>query len=301
MAISFEEVLQSEDLPDDLKPVLVYREMLEYEKYKLVFLAACEVHTGLIGEPGEKLRVGYVYSIPTATTITEDELHSTGKSPGTITIKDVDVDIGDIIYAATQIADQAMEDLPQFDLIQVAVRELTYEVKRYIDAAIRDLLIAGAGNTQTATTAGTLALRDVFDAEALMSEDHYFVEDNGGLIFIHPREDADLRRDATFDYSKDRYTIPTIRELGQAHYGRIGGFAVVKTDNMIKGLALLVQPKTRYGPAMVHAIKKRLTVITNPSTVGETAVLKERSTVVAETRTGQAVVRANAIALISNC
>ena len=164
--------------------------------------------------------------------------------------------------------------------------------------------MAGAGNTQTAGSAGTLAYDDVIDCLALMKVDSFFPEAGAvPFMFIHPNQEADLLKDTRY-VNSHRYSIGDIAQMPVADdFSRAeaeGTYAKTRvrvTDNMTDALALVVfpSPHPRYGPITIHALKRPLTIRTQrQETYG-------RQLWVASMRYGQSVIQANAVGLITNC
>ena len=168
----------------------------------------------------------------------------------------------------------------------------------YIDGAIRDVMLAGAGNTVNADVAGTLTYADVVDCKRLLEADSWFADDGMPTLVIHPDQQYDLLTSTTFTetirYSQG--SVPFSGNLGGPLVPVFGGVKVLVSDNMTPALALLVTPQQhRFGPNTIFAWKRRYTVEQDKET------LYGRDLYIASVRYGCAVVQANAIGLISNC
>lgn len=294
MPYTIDETLKSSDLNADLKPHMLWREVLLGERKKTVFAQAVEETADLIGAVGTKISVPKISSGFSASTITADNLDSSGYSASDLAFTDIDITIGDIVYVATKIADVLKEDQPKYNWVRIALQKAGQAIAEYRDAYIRDLLLAGAGTTITASSAGTLKYDDVADAVAKLEENSWFAEPmNPFLLFIHPAQKADLVKDTDF-VDTERYSTAEVPL--NAEIGRFASCRVLVTDNMTPALALVVAPPNHeYGPTTILAWKRRLTMKTDEE------VSYGRTLYVLSERYGGAVVQANGIVLISNC
>jgi len=266
MVYTIDETLKSSDLASDLKPHMLWREVLLGEKKKTVFMQVVEETADLVGAVGTKISIPYV---------------ATGFSASTI-------------YVATKIADVLKEDQPKYNWVRIALQKMGQALAEYRDAYIRDLLIAGAGNTINADSAGVLDYDDVSEAVSTLEGASWFAEANNPFILIiHPDQKQDIVKDTDFN-DTSRYSTAEIPFNAEA--GRFASCRVLVTDNMTKALALVVAPPNHeYGPHTIFAWKRRTTLKTDEE------VTYGRTLYVVSERYGGKVVQANGIVLISNC
>jgi len=293
--IVLEETLKAGDIPADLKPHLVWGEVLEGTRKRLVFMQAVREDSSLVGKTGTKISVPIASQL-SASTITESTLDSSGFTFTDKTITDVDVTIGNMVYCAVKLSDILQEDVPDIDWVRLMLRNMGAAIAEYIDGAIRDALIAGAGTTITAATAGTLAYGDIVKAVSTLKKNGWFPEEgNPPLLFIHPDQEADLLKDTLF-VETARYTAGSVERLQGEVAGRYAGCRVLVTDNMTAALALVVMPPNhRFGPSTIFAWKRKLRVKSDREEA------YERTIYIATARYGIKVVQSSAIVLISNC
>ena len=217
MTISVSETLLAGDLPSDVIPHLLYREVQEGTRKRITFLEGAEITFELRGAVGTKISVPYVSAGFTATTISESTLDSSGYVPSQITILDTDVSIGNQVYVAFRLGDILLEDQPKYNWFQISFRKAGQAIEEYRDSAVRDVLIAGAGNTMSAATFGTLDDADVTRLAAMHKVDSWFPEDyapaSAPLLYLHPNQEADLILDATFVETM-RYAVGDITKPG---------------------------------------------------------------------------------------
>lgn len=286
------------NIPQDLLPHMIYREVILGTRKRTPFIEAFEVTTELVGAMGIKISVGYVSTGFTASTRSESTLDTSGYSDTELTVSDVDITIGDQVYVASRISDVLREDQPRYNWVRIMLQEMGKAIAEYVDAALRDVLIAGAGNTQTAATAGTLALDDVMGVLALMKNDSYFPEDGTPFLFSHPDQELDLLKDTRYHDTK-RYQmsdLPMLAANREAPEPLYASCRVRVTDNMTPDLALVVMPPTHKNrPIAIHALKRRLTV------KSDREEYYGRELWVTSTRYGSAIIRANGVGLITNC
>lgn len=293
MVYTIDETLKASDLPDDVKPHILWREVLLGEHKKTVFMQVVEETSELIGAVGTKISVPYVSTGFTAKSITPDNLDSSGYSAADMVISDKDITVSNIYYVATKIADVLKEDQPKYNWVRIALRKAGEALAEKRDAYIRDLLLAGAGNTINADSAGTLDYDDVSEAVSTLEANSWFAGREPFILIIHPDQKQDIVKDTDF-YDTSRYSTAEIPFNAEA--GRFASCRVLVTDNMTQALALVVAPPTHeYGPHTIFAWKRRTTLKTDEE------VTYGRTLYVVSERYGGAVVQANGIVLISNC
>ena len=302
MPYDVNETLLAGDLPSDLLPHMLWNELLTGVEKRRVFLQAVQTTDMLRGAVGTKISVPYLSTRFTADTITEAALDSGGYSPSTPAASDVDITIGDQVYVAFRISDILKEDQPKYDWIRILLRDAGRAIALYEDSAIRDVFLAGAGNSVNAAAAGTLAYADVLSLLAEMKTDSWYPEEITPYLFVHPMQEKDLMGDTQFLLSH-RYAIADLPQLAAADdmsRGEVEGtyarLNVRVTENMTENLALVVFPThPRWGPVCIHAYKRPLTIRTDREE------LYGRQLWIASTRYGTSVIQANGVGLISNC
>ena len=266
-------------------------------------MEAVETTTMLLGAVGVKISIPILSTRFTAATITEAALDSAGYTFSTPTITDVDVSIGNQVYVAFKINDIVKEDQPKYNWIRLLLNDAGRAIAEYEDGAVRDVFIAGAGNTHTAATANALVYDDIIDTLTLEKIDSWFPDRVMPFLFLHPNQEGDVLKDTRYVNSA-RYAIGNLPNLAGADYlvaGQVqaiyAGTRVRVTDNMTNGLALVVFPSPHpdYGAVTVHAVKRPLTIRTErEETYG-------RQLWVASVRYGTSVIQANGVGLITNC
>jgi len=301
MSFDVNETLLAGDLPADVLPHLLWNELLTGVEQRRVFLEAVETTDMLRGAVGTKISVPAMTTRFSATTISESSLDSSGYTPTSPTITDTDINIGNQVYVAFRISDILKEDMPKYDWIRVSLRDAGRAIAEYEDAAIRDVLIAGVGQTKSAGTGGSLKYDDVVDLLAMFKTDSWYPEGNyKPILFVHPDQEADLLKDTRYVVSH-RYAIGNLPDLPGADENRgdngiYGDCRVRVTEGMTQALALVVFPShPTYGPVAIHAYKRPLTVKTDREE------LYGRQLWVASMRYGTSVIQANGVGLISNC
>jgi len=301
MVFDIEETLLAGDLPDDVLPHMIWREVIAGTQKRRVFLEGVEVTTMLRGQVGTKISVPALSTRFSATTISESNLDSAGYTVSDPTITDTDISIGNQVYVAFRLSDILKEDQPKYNWLRISLRDTGRAIEEYRDAAIRDVFLAGAGNTHAAATYGTLAYDDVIDVLALMKIDSWFPEDARPFLFVHPNQEADVLKDTRYVMSH-RYAIGDLPDLAPAddvggRQGTYAGTRVRVTDNMINAVALVVFPPNhpQYGPNTIHAMKRPMTVRTQREEI------YGRQLWIASMRYGTAVIQSNAVGLITAC
>jgi len=295
MPYILEETLKYGDLPPDLKPWLVYQEVLEALRPPRVFAQSFTIDRSLIGQIGTKIRVPEASSL-SASSATEATIDNTGFTKSDKTITDSDLDIGNVIYCAGYLSRILREDAPNIDWVRLQVRNQAEAVLEKQDSDLRDALIAGAGNTAAAATAGTLDFDDIVDGIATMESAHVYPSPDFYLI-VHPNNAKDIVKDTRF-YDTKRYALGNIPFPAGEVGGLTAGCRVFKTSNMVEDLALIVAPPTHpKAPFAIKGIKRPLTLKT------EAQEQYEKDMFVTTMRYGTCIPtsRADGIYLISNC
>ena len=295
MTFTLEETLKYADLPADLKPWLVYQEVIEGLRPPLIFASCYTIDRSLIRQIGTKIRVP-VASQLTASTISESTVTSTGFVKSDKTVTDVDIDVGNIVYSAVYLSYILSEDAPNINWVRLHVRNMAKAVLEKQDGDLRDVLIAGAGNVVGAAVAGTLDFDDVVDGVATMESAHCYPEPNAQFyLVVHPNNAKDIVKDTRF-YDTKRYALGNIPFPAGEVGGLTAGCRVFKTSNMIEDLALIVAPPNHsQAPFAIKAIKRPLTLKT------EAKEQYEKTMMVTTMRYGEAVIQSDGVYLISNC
>lgn len=298
MSWNVEETLKAGDLPADVIPHMVWQDIVMGTRKRITFLEGYEQTDRLIGAMGTKISVPILSTRFSAGTISESSLDTSGYTVSDPTVTDVDITIGNQVYVAARLSDILKEDQPAYNWVRTILQDMGRAIAEYKDAALRDTLLAGAGNTQAAGTAGSLEFDDVINVLALCKNDSFFPEDGTPLLFLAPNQEADLIKDTRY-YDSKRYQmgdLPMLAANREAPEPVYASCHVRVSDNMTDALALVVfPPNHKFAPIAIHATKRRLTV------KSDNEVLYGRELWVASIRYGQAVIQANGVGLITNC
>lgn len=297
--VTIEETLKSGDLPADLKPHIVSREVVEGARPILVCLGVVSINEDLIGKPGNKISVPVASQLTGASNITsvaESAIDTSGFSTTDKTITDVDVTADLIVYVAVRISDILREDQPDIDWVRLLFRNMGAAMAEYRDSEIYDVLMAGvsSGNIVNAATGGTLASTDIANAIRVAKGNNWYPE-TGKEYFciIHPDQEFNLVVESTFRSADD---YPPERPLVTGEVGYINKCRVLVTTQATQALALIVAPpNNRWGTVAIHAIKRRTRVRT------EREEYYERQMWVTSARFATDVVQANGLYIISRC
>lgn len=300
MVFDVQETLKASDLPADVLPHLLWNELLAGVQKRRVFLGLVQTTDVLRGAVGTKITVPALTTRFSASTISESSLDTSGYTVTDPTITDIDISIGNQVYVAFRISDILKEDQPMYDWIRLLLNDAGRAIAEYEDAAIRDVLLAGAGNTKSAASAGTLAYNDVIDLLGLEKVDSWHPDEVPPALVIHPDQEADLLKDTRYVQSH-RYAVGSIPDLAIADEmgvvrGTYAGCNVMVSEMMTATLGLVVFPThPRWGPVAIHAYKRPLTIKTDREE------LYGRQLWATTIRYGTSVVQANGVGLLSNC
>lgn len=311
--ILFEEAMSSTTLgtPDvstaaglHLIPYMVYHEVLTGAHRRSVFLNACLQSNDLIGRDGSII---YVPTLDrdefTAQTASEEDIDNSGFTKTKLAPSEVKIEIGDVVYNATKISDILREDSPSLDWVRVSLKKMGESVIYKIETDIEAALVAGAGNSLAAATAGVLSYDDIVDGKTLMKEDSYFDSfDNPFLLFINPEQEGDLLKNAgTYAGTNYGFAVDKTRqEIGSVEmdYNVYAGCKVYVTEVMRDSYSLIVAPPTHpFGASAIFAWKRH---IKSENWRGEQAQYG-REVFLLSTRYGIGVTMGNGVCLISNC
>lgn len=291
----------ADDLPADVLPHMIWNELLIGTVKKQVFLDLVQVSDILQGAVGTKVSVPIMSTRFSSSTISEATLDSSGYTFTEPTITDVDVEIGNQVYVAFKITDILKEDNPKYDWVRACLRDSGRAITEYRDAAIRDVLLAGAGNSISAATYGTLAYTDITSILAEFKIDSFYPEEVAPFLVIHPNQEKDLLN-ATTHTESTRYGVMSAEDIANSRLGVLpekayAGCRVRVSDNMTDALALVVfpSPHPSYGPITIHATKRPLTI------KSEREETYGRQLWVTSIRYGTSVIQANGVGLISAC
>lgn len=301
MSFNVNETLTAGDIPADVIPHLVWAELLAGVSKALVFKEVVTITDVLRGAAGTKISVPALSTRFTATTVSEATLDSSGYTPADPSVTDTDISIGDQVYVAFRLSDILKEDQPNFGWLQITLRDAGRAIAEYEDSAIRDVLIAGVGNSGSAGTAGTLKFDDVVDLLAKHKNDSWKATPGyAPWLIIAPDQEADLVKDTRY-HSSRRYAVANVGGLAGADMKNdveelYADCRVRVSENMTAALALIVFPQhPTYGPVAMHAYKRPLTV------KSQREELYGRELWAASMRYGTSVIQANGVGLISNC
>lgn len=293
MPFTVEETLKASDLPADVIPHMIWNEVLLGVRKRQVYEEAFQVTEMLVGAYGTKISVPILSTRFTAGTISEDNLDTSGYTVSDPAVTDVDVSIGNQVYVAARLSDVLREDQPKYNWVAIILQDMGRAVTVYRDAALRDVLEAGAGNVQAAATFGALDHDDILDCLGLMKADSWFPDDGTPFLFIHPDQETDLLKDTRF-YDTKRYSMGQLPMQDQEPL--YAGTRVRVTDNATTAIALVASPPThRFGPAAITAWKRRLTV------KSDREERFGRELWITSMRYGSSVVQANGVGLITGC
>ncbi len=278
-------------------PFVIWREIILGKRWRNVFRRAVLETDILIGQAGNILEVPILDRDEfTARSASEAEIDTYGYCKDRLSPNKVEIAIGDVVYNATRISDILREDSPSLNWVRASLQKMGDSIEHFIDTAVRNVLIAGvaAGNILNAAVAGVLDFDDVIDCKALMHATSMWMSEGGPfMLFVHPAQEADLLKDATF--------VPIERyEAGAIPFdpvrGLYAGCRVYRTENMVAALALIVSPPDhQFGPAAMLAWKRHLKAESwRDEQYG-------RDVWLLSCRYGVEVVQDNAIGLITNC
>lgn len=278
-------------------PFVVWREIILGKRWRNVFRRAVLETDILVGAAGNIVEVPILNRDEfTARSASESDIDTYGYCKDRLSPDKVEVAIGDVIYNATRISDILREDSPNLNWVRASLQKMGDSIEHRLDSDIRNVLLAGvnAGNIQAAAVAGVLDYDDIVDCKALMHTQSMWMSEGGPfMIFVHPQQEADLLKDATF-HTIERY------EAGAIPFdpvrGLYAGCRVYSTENMVAALALIVAPPTHeFGPAAMLAWKRHLKAESwRDEQYG-------RDVWLLSTRYGVEVIQDNAIGLITNC
>jgi len=301
MPYTIEETLMSTNLDANFKPNLVWREFLLGISKRKVFLGLVLETDVLVGKTGTRVSVpGWSGTNAgfTASSNTEAQIDTSGFSLQNPATTETSIDIGNIIYVAWRLSTVLGEDQADINWVRNSLHSAANAIMDKIDSDIRDVLLAGAGNTVNADTGGTLVYNDVVDIQRLMQIDSWFADDGIPTLVIYPDQQYDLLGSTTYTETIrwSQGSVPFSGNLGGPLVPLFGGVKVLVSEAMTPALALLVTPQThRFGPNTIFSWKRRYTV------EHDREVLNGRDLYVASVRYGNEVVQANAVGLISNC
>ena len=285
------------DTYDTIIPFVVWREIILGKRWRNVFRRAVLETDILVGQAGNILEVPVLDRDEfTARTASETSIDTYGYCKDRLSPDKVEITIGDVVYNATRISDILREDSPSLQWVRASLQKMGDSIEHHIDTAIRNVLIAGvnAANIQGAAVAGVLDFDDIIDVKALMHMQSMWASEGGPfMLFVHPQQEADLLKDATFQHI-ERYEVGSIPF--DPVKGLYAGCRVYSSENMVPALALVVSPPThQFGPAAMLAWKRHLKAESwRDEQYG-------RDVWLLSCRYGVAVIQDNAIGLITNC
>lgn len=267
MPITFEETnqtLMTSDVQDtcDLIPTVIWNEINLGATWRFVFRQAVEETDILVGAAGDTICVPYTSRTGgfTARTASESTINTSGLTKDKLTVYEVEITIGDVVYLATRISDILREDQPDLNWVMASLNKMGQALAYKLDCDIRDALVAGAGTFVAAITLGTLSYDDVVDAVAQLKVNGYWAEDGAYLLFANAAQEADLVKDTRFTDTA-RYSMASVPLIGET--GRYASCRCLVTDIPMAwgdvAYALVVAPPSnKYGPAAMLAWKRHL-------------------------------------------
>lgn len=299
--ITIQETLMATNLDADFIPHLLWREFLLGVSKRKVFLGLVLETDVLVGAEGTKISVPAWSGVNagfTANTITETDLDTSGYTVTNPSTTDTDISIGNIVYVAFRLSTVLREDQPNINWVRNTLYSAVQAILDYVEEAIRDVVIAGAGNVVNANSGGTLAYNDVIDLKEALEIDSFHADEGKPTLVVYPSQKSDITK-ALLTTGVDPSIWKNDSPIVDSTRGIDGGFAgcnVIVTEQMTPALALLITPQGhRFGPNTVFAWKRRMTI------ESDREVLFGRDLYTASVRYGCSVVQANAVGLISNC
>jgi len=294
MEISIEEVLEYRDLPDQLKTWVVSDEIIEGARVPLVMTPLLS-EKSLVGEVGRRLVFPVASPLSASafsTTVNaehpEKGLAESGYSPSDKTISYIAVDVTELVYCAVELSDVLQEDMPRIDWVRLNLRNMGEAIGLYIETAVRDLFIVGAGLSQTVTT--DLLYGDIIDALAVMKNNNFIPDGFNPFLIVAPDSEKVFLKDKDF-ISTQRYTTDKIGEIVNGESGMYAGCRVLVSP-LLDGepYALIVfPPNTKYGTIATIVYKRNLT------TKSERDEKAEKTFMVSSVRYGLGVVQSKGI------
>jgi len=314
MGVTFEETtgtLQTAQITTGLTggsliPYLIWKVISMGAHRRTVFMQAVQQTDALIGVEGNEIRVPVLGQGEfTMATISEANLDNNGFTKTRLSPDSVSISIGDVAYVASRISDILLEDSPRLGWIRATLIKMGEAMAEGIDAAVRDVLIAGAGQTTAATTAGTLVYGDIIRLKTLMRTASMFESEGGPfMMFIHPAQEQDLLLNFGIGVGAagavyvpvERYSVGTIPLV--AERGLFAGCRVLVTDNATAATAIVVAPPTHsFGPPAIFAWKRHLK---SESWRGEQAQYG-RTVYLISARYGCSVIQADLVGTVTAC
>jgi len=193
--------------------------------------------------------------------------------------------VTELIFCAVELSDVLSEDMPKIDWVRLNLRNMGLAIGEYIETAVRDLLIAGAGLTQTC--ASDLTYTDIVNAIAKQENVNWIAETR--FLIVCPDSKAKLLLDTQF-IATERYTTV---ELANLVNGEIGKFAScrVLVSPLLDGMpyALMFVGDEKFGTVATIVYKRQLT------TKSERDEKKETTFMVSSVRVGLGVVQSKGI------
>jgi N4-gp56 family major capsid protein len=258
--ITIEETLKASDVATAfVAPYLLYSEVLEGARRPLAFIQVCKEDFSLIGAMGQTIK------FPTATQLsasadTPDNILSAGMTAGDKTIDTVDVSVSNIIFCAVELQDALSEEFPNIDWMRMQFRNMGAAVMEYLDADIYSVLAAASG--VATASCSSLSYATIVDALAAMENNSWISDEaNAPFLLVAPQAASAMLKDSQFTEAR-RYTTHELSKIVAGEMGLYGGCRVLKSPYLDgKAYAFIVfPPDSPYGPVVVVAWKRRLTV-----------------------------------------
>ena len=291
--ITIEETLKASDVVSaGYAPYLLYSEVLEGARRNLAFLQVCKEDYSLIGSTGTTINFMTASQL-SASDETPDNILSSGMSSGDKTIGKVALSLTKIIYCGVELQDVLIEDNPNIDWVRLHFRNMGAAIMEFLDADVYSVLVAASG-TVTHSVA-TMSYSGIVDALAKMENNSWASDEtNPPYLIVAPEAAAAMLKDTQFTETR-RYTTHELSKIVAGELGLYGGCRVLKTPYLDgKAYALIVfPPDSPYGPVVVLAWKRRLTV------KNEYFPAKEYTFYISTIRAKSAVVQAKGICKIT--
>jgi len=261
MAITIEETLAGSDVDSALTsaPYLIYAEVLEGARRPLAFLQVVNEDFSLIGATGNTLKFIKATQL-SASSATESSMLSSGMSAADKSLSAVSVSVTGVIFSAVQLSDILAEDYPKIDWVRIHLRNMGKAVMEYLDAHVKDTLLAASG--VVTHSCSDLTYKEVVDALAAMENNDWVIDPaNPPFLIASPDAVAGLMKDTLF-VSSERYTTYQIERMVAGEAGTFASCRVLKSSLLDgTGYAFIVFPfEAGYGPVATLVWKRRLTV-----------------------------------------
>ncbi len=265
LKITIEEVLQGSDIKTAIAgggtpdyPFLIYAEVAEGARRNLAFLQVVQEDFSLIGAVGHTIEFLKADTPITASESTEAQVIA-GMSAQTKSISSVELAVPKVIWSAVELSDILREDYPNVEWVRLCLRDMGKSVMETLDALVYTAL---SGCSTVTATCTNLDYDAITDGLAAMENNNWVADPaNPPFLIMAPDSAKLIMRDTDFERT-ERYTTYEISRMVQGELGNFAGCRVLKSPHLDgKKYAFIVfPPNGPYGPVVVNAWKRRLTV-----------------------------------------